>query len=294
MPPLPRSLSPTGTGRLDESPEPEDVQSRPDERPVPLAAAGIRGLRLPSRLRLDGREIPTLATYTLAVGLPPGRKGVHMSRLVACAHAWSRGFDPFRPDLLLASLRKTQPAPRVEFAIDFPYHREKLAPVSGAPGWMEYAVAVRGRHEEGRGDRCVLGLAVPVTTLCPCSRDISEYGAHNQRSWVRASLAVEPARVEPDLDALLARIEAEGSCELYAVLKRADEKYVTERAYARPKFSEDLARDVALALQGLPGLELVSVDVENLESIHAHTAFARYEEVAEPLPPLPDPTPGGS
>ncbi len=294
MPPPPEPRSPADPGRLHRATEPEDVQSRRDDRPVPLAAAGVRGLRLPTRILLGPREVPALATYTLAVGLRPGRKGVHMSRLVTCAHTWSEGFDPFRPDLLLARLRETQPAPHAEFTIGFPYHREKSAPVSGARGLMEYGVTLRGRHDEGRDERFALDLAVPVTTLCPCSRDISEHGAHNQRAWARVSFALDPARVHPDLDALLARIEAEGSCELYAVLKRADEKYVTERAYARPKFSEDLARDLALTLTDLPGLGLETVDVENLESIHAHVAFARYDAPPVPPPVVADPVSNGS
>jgi GTP cyclohydrolase I len=276
------------------STQPEDVQSRRDDRPVTLAAAGVRGLRLPTRVVVGRREVPTLAIYALAVGLAPGHKGVHMSRLVACAHGWSEGFTLFRPDRLLDELRATQPAPHAEFTIAFPYHREKSAPVSGARGLMEYEVTVQGRHDEGRADRFDLALAVPVTTLCPCSRDISEHGAHNQRSWVRVSFSLDPSEVRADLDALLARIEAEGSCDLYAVLKRADEKFVTERAYARPKFSEDLARDLALALEGLSGLGLRTVDVENLESIHAHAAFARYETECVPPPPVSEPASGGS
>ncbi len=291
MPSPPPSRPLSARGRPSVPAEPEDVQSRRDDRPVPLAAAGVRGLRLPTRLLLGDKEVSTLATYTVAVGLPPGRKGVHMSRLVACAQDWSRGFDPFRPDLLLRRLCETQPAPRAEFTIRCPYHREKRAPVSGVPGLLEYELGVHGFHEEGRPERFVLELAVPVTTLCPCSRDISEHGAHNQRAWARLGFALDPRGTPPPLDELLGRIEAEGSCELYAVLKRADEKYVTERAYARPKFSEDLARDLVLALDDLPGLGLQSVDVENLESIHVHSAFARYESSSVPPTVVPPTVP---
>lgn len=286
MPPRSPSLPPVPGGHAPTREEPEDVQSRPAPRPLPLAAAGVRGLRLPTRLLLPDRTAATVATYDLAVALGTDRKGVHMSRLVACAHAWSAGFDPLRPRALLADLRATQPAPAAEFTVRFPYHREKSAPVTGERGMMEYGVVLVGRADPVRPERFVLALEVPVTTLCPCSRDISEHGAHNQRAWARVRFRLDPEGTPETLDGLLTRVEREGSSELYAVLKRPDEKHVTERAYANPKFSEDLARDLAHALGGLPGLRLLTVDVENLESIHAHSAFARYENpsfVPEPV-----------
>lgn len=263
--------------------EPEDVQARPAPRPLPLRAAGIRGLRLPTRLLLPTHEAMTIATYELGVALDASHKGVHMSRLVSCAHRWSKGFDPLRPRLLLEELHRTQPTNGAVFVIRFPYHREKLAPVTGAKGLMGYEIALTGQKEGGE-EHFFLDLDVPVTTLCPCSRDISQHGAHNQRSWARVRFLLDPASEPPILDDLLGRIEAEGSSELYSVLKRPDEKYVTEAAYTHPKFSEDLARDLAAGLSDLAGLTLLRIDVENLESIHAHAAFARYESVVVDVP----------
>ena len=253
-----------------------DVQSGSDERDIAIDQVGIRGLRYPlSFADADGIAQPTIANCNVYVALPADRKGTHMSRLVALLESVSA---PGEPPLtvntisgLLDALVVLLEAPGGRIELAFPYFIRKSAPVSGVASLLDYEVRLEGELDGGvyRQTQTVL---VPVTSLCPCSKEISEYGAHNQRSTV--TITARPAA--PLFLAEMIRVaEEEASCELYGLLKRADEKYVTEYAYNNPKFVEDLVRGVAARLAADPRVNGFVVEAENFESIHNHSAYAR-------------------
>ncbi len=253
-----------------------DVQSGSDERELAIDQVGIKGLRYPLQFAdSDGVAQPTIADCNVYVALPAERKGTHMSRLVALLESRS---EPGAPPLTLAGFRGLldallvlleAPGGRIEMA--FPFFVRKTAPVSGVASRLDYAVRITGAIEDGRY-RQVVSVAVPVTSLCPCSKEISEYGAHNQRSLVTVTVAPGSPLY---LTEIIRVAEEEASCELYGLLKRADEKYVTERAYDNPKFVEDLVRGIAARLQTDPRVDGFVVEAENFESIHNHSAYAR-------------------
>ena len=253
-----------------------DVQSGTDERHLAIDQVGIRGLRYPVAFAdRDGIAQPTIATANLYVALPEDRKGTHMSRLVALLeeHA-APGAMPLSVaslDALLLELvaRLDVSAGRIELA--FPFFVRKTAPVSGVASLLDYEVRLRGDIADGVITKTV-AVAVPVTSLCPCSKEISEYGAHNQRSTVTITVRTEDAI---EVHELVRVAEEEASSELYGILKRADEKYVTERAYDNPRFVEDLVRGVAARLASDARIAAYSVEAENFESIHNHSAYAR-------------------
>ncbi len=253
-----------------------DVQSGGDARKIAIDQVGIKGLKYPLQFAdASGVAQATVADCNVYVALPDDRKGTHMSRLVALLE--SRG-EAGQPPLsvanfqgLLDALVLLLEAPGGRIELVFPFFLRKLAPVSGVPSLLDYQVRLVG-EQANAVYRQNLTVAVPVTALCPCSKEISDYGAHNQRSTV----TITARSAEPLFVSELIRIaEDEASCELYGLLKRADEKYVTERAYDNPKFVEDLVRDVALRLAADPRIEGFVVEAENFESIHNHSAYAR-------------------
>ncbi len=253
-----------------------DVQSAPDDRELAIDQVGIKGLRYPL-LFADGETPPqaTVAECNVYVRLPEDRKGTHMSRLVALLEARSA---PGEPPLTVGNLRSLlealvvmldAPGGRMELA--FPFFIRKSAPVSGVASLLDYQARLVGELVGSTYSQTVT-VTVPVTSLCPCSKEISEYGAHNQRSLITiAAREQEPVT----LTDLIRVAEDEASCELYGILKRADEKYVTERAYNNPRFVEDLVRGVAARLDADPRIDAFSVEAENFESIHNHSAYAR-------------------
>jgi GTP cyclohydrolase FolE2 len=253
-----------------------DTQSGSDERNLAIDQVGIRGLRYPLAFA-DGDAAPqtTIASFGVMVALPEDRKGTHMSRLVqiledltapGAAPLSVAGMRGLLDDLIA---RLDAPGGRVEIA--FPWFVRKRAPVSGVASLLDYEVRLAGELADGRYTSTVT-VAVPVTSLCPCSKEISEYGAHNQRSTI--TIAVRP-REPVRVGELLRVAEDEASSELYGILKRADEKYLTERAYDNPRFVEDLVRGVAARLAADPRVAAFAVEAENFESIHNHSAFAR-------------------
>ena len=252
-----------------------DVQSSRDERKLAIDRVGIKGLRYPIAFA-DGDVVhDTIATCAVYVELPEDQKGTHMSRLVALleeratpgAEALSvAGLRGFVEELVL---RLGAPGGRVEIA--FPFFVRKIAPVSGVASLLDYDVRLTAELANGTYASSV-GVSAPVTSLCPCSKEISEYGAHNQRSLV--TIVVRP-RDAVRVGELLRIAEDEASCELYGILKRADEKYVTERAYDNPRFVEDLVRGVASRLAADDRFTAFTVEAENFESIHNHSAYAR-------------------
>ena len=250
-----------------------DVQSHPDARELAIDRVGIRHLRYPIRF-VDGGAPPqsTIASCSAYVALPAERKGTHMSRLVAAIDELGEPLSlPALPRLLDAMLSRLEAdAGRLEIA--FPWFMRKRAPVSGTPSMMDYEVTLVA--DAAPGTRSVdATVVVPVMSLCPSSKAIADYGAHNQRSHL--TLSVRPqAGAGITLAELIGLAEAEASCELYGLLKRADEKFVTERAYDRPRFVEDLVRGIAARLVGDRRLIGFRVAAENFESIHNHSAFA--------------------
>ncbi len=249
-----------------------DIQSQFDSRNIHIDAVGVKGVRYPVTISARGRPLTTVADLSLTVGLPASAKGTHMSRFIELLEAQTEALDPARfRELVLQMLRRLG-AQTGEIAMRFPYFVAKAAPVSGARSWLDHDVCWRGRVTAPGEYTFSMQVTVPVTSLCPCSKEISEYGAHNQRSHVmiEAELAGPMA-----IEELIAIAEVSASCEVYSLLKRADEKYVTEAAYDNPKFVEDLVRDVALALERDARIRAYVVEAENFESIHNHSAFAR-------------------
>ena len=253
-----------------------DVQSAPDHRQIAIDQVGIKGLRYPLRFADGaGEGQPTIATCNVYVSLPEDRKGTHMSRLVALLESRT---EPSAPPLTIPGVRALleelvvlldAPAGRIEMA--FPFFVRKTAPVSGVASRLDYDVRIEGELARGTY-RHVIGVSVPVTSLCPSSKEISEYGAHNQRSLI--VITARPCAAI-DLIELIRVAEEEASCELFGLLKRSDEKYVTEYAYNNPRFVEDLVRGVAARLAADARVDGFVVEAENFESIHNHSAYAR-------------------
>jgi GTP cyclohydrolase I len=250
-----------------------DTQSARDERHLVIQRVGVKDVRYPLQVRVAGAVQSTAARWTLDVALPAEQKGTHMSRFVAWLDALDEPLDAAslrsRQAQMLEKLHAAEG--RIEAAFEF--FIRKRAPVSGLASLLDY----QGRWiAETRGGQTTVWaeVAVPVKSLCPCSKEISDYGAHNQRSVVTIRVEL----LQPvEWHELVRFAEDEASCEIWPMLKRADEKWVTERAYENPKFVEDLVRDVALRLNRDVRIGRYVVDVENFESIHNHSAWARIE-----------------
>ncbi|MFK7930313.1 MAG: GTP cyclohydrolase FolE2 [Myxococcota bacterium] len=265
-----------------------DHASEVDDRGLPIDQVGIRDLRWPVQV-LDRSQTTqgTVATLDISVGLPADRKGTHMSRIVECLEA-SGGEMSLRtlPDLL-SLLQRRLDADEVYLNAEFPYFVRKKAPVSGVASWLDTKATFEAKKTGNELD-FTLHVAVPVTSLCPCSKAISEYGAHNQRSTVTATVrGRKMVWIEDVIDA----VEAAASSPVWALLKREDEKYVTELAYDQPRFVEDLVRETVLSLRGIPGVDYVQVVADNQESIHNHSAWARLTWPAADETPAQEPRP---
>lgn len=249
-----------------------DVQATADTRRLAIQSVGVKGLRYPLQLENAAGELTsTVATIAMSVGLPPEVKGTHMSRFVELLEA--RIGPLTQVDLLdmMADmlLRLDAGSGRIELA--FPYFIRKMAPVSGVESLLDYDVALIVEQRTWESATLTLRVVAPVTSLCPCSKKISDYGAHNQRSHITLEARLrEPMSIED----LVRLAEEEASCEVFGLLKRPDEKWVTERAYDNPKFVEDLVRDIALRLMNEPRIAEWKVASENFESIHNHSAYA--------------------
>ncbi len=252
-----------------------DTQSGRDERHLAIQHVGIRDLRYPLQLRIGKAVVPTVALWSLAVALPADRKGTHMSRFVAWLDAQDGPFDAGTLRAEAGRMLERLHASEGRIEASFPFFLRKRAPVSGIESLLEYQGRwIAEARSPAAGATLWAEVVVPVKSLCPCSKEIADYGAHNQRSHVtiRVELLGEIGWTE-----LVRFAEDSASSEVWPMLKRADEKWVTERAYENPKFVEDLVRDVALRLGADPRIGRYSVDVENFESIHNHSAFARIE-----------------
>jgi len=248
-----------------------DKQSETDHRELPINKVGVRGVRFPVQIRDKAHSIQnTIATIGMFVDLPKEFKGTHMSRFIEVLNAHGNMIHVENITEILQAMQHKLKARSAHIEMEFPFFLSKKAPVSGMESVMDY---------EARFDASALGdeidflltVKVAVTTLCPCSKAISRYGAHNQRGTVTVQIRSKEAIWIEDL---IAMVEASGSSELYALLKRQDEKAVTERAYENPVFVEDLVRNVVLRLKAHPLVTWYKVEAENYESIHNHNAYA--------------------
>jgi len=250
-----------------------DVQNDRDYRNIPIDKVGIKNLRYPITVldRESGYQ-PTVATINMFVDLPHKYKGTHMSRFVEMLHLLQPEVSLKRFAEILDQMKKHLNAASAHIEVTFPYFIEKRAPISRARGLMDYTCRIIGTSDpEGRVD-LISEVIVPITSVCPCSKEISDVGAHNQRGEVRLSTRFKKFIWMEDMIAL---VESIASCEVYSVLKRSDEKLVTEKAFSNPKFVEDIVRDIAKKLKQDTNITWFTVSAENFESIHNHSAFAQ-------------------
>ena len=261
-----------------------DIQATPDTREVPLQKVGVKNVRYPLQVLDKNRNTQsTTATINLFVNLPHNFKGTHMSRFIEVFHKYHNDISMNNFLEMLEEIRTKLQAERAFGRITFPYFIEKHAPVSQSAGLMEYTCSYEGevtvRSEEGDTPvtppvaRFFISIKVPIATLCPCSKAISEYGAHNQRGFVKVKVLYDKFFWIEDV---ISMIENCASTPLYSVLKRKDEKFVTEHAYDNPRFVEDVVREVYLGLKQM-GFKWVTVEAETEESIHYHNAYAYAE-----------------
>jgi GTP cyclohydrolase I len=260
-----------------------DIQSSPDWRNLPVNRVGIRRIRHPmvfedysptgERLRQN-----VIAHFDMLVDLPKNVKGTHMSRFVEILNEQETVLSVESMPNWLDTMVKRLNANYGYFQAQFPYFVKKFAPISKAAGLMDYDVWLRGIFEDKKC-KTFLSAVIPVTSLCPCSKEIANYGAHNQRSHV--SITVQ-ANDKVSLIELIELVESKASCELYSILKRADEKAITEKAYDNPKFVEDVVRDIATSFEALTSIKGYKISSENFESIHNHSAYAEIDKLWPP------------
>ena len=258
-----------------------DIQSNKDTRQIAIDKVGIKDIRHPIVVRdRNGGEQHTVARFNMYVNLPHDFKGTHMSRFVEILnyHEYEITVKSFKD--MITEMTQVLDAEAGHIEMTFPYFINKAAPVSGVQSLMDYEVTFIGEIKENKAVMKVK-VVVPVTTLCPCSRDISDYGAHNQRSHITACVST---RTFLWVEEIIETIEKVASCELYGLLKRPDEKYVTERAYDNPKFVEDMVRDVAVEFNKDERISAYTIESENFESIHNHSAYAMLVHNKEKQP----------
>ena len=252
-----------------------DVQSSIDSRQLPINKVGIKSIRHPVKvLDKSGGVQHTIANFNMYVGLPHNFKGTHMSRFVEILNAHEREISVESFESMLREMVKKLEAETGHLETSFPYFINKAAPVSKVTSLLDYDVTILGEIGEGGTYRQTTRVIVPATSLCPCSKKISERGAHNQRSHITITATTNSFVWIEDIVQIA---ESQASCELYGLLKRTDEKLVTERAYDNPKFVEDIVRDVAGVLNADPRIDSYIVESENFESIHNNSAYALIE-----------------
>lgn len=249
----------------------EDVQNLPDIRQLAIDKVGIKSIRHPVKVKdKTGSVQHTVAVFNMYVQLPHNFKGTHMSRFVELLNINEREISVENFEAILREMVKRLEAEAGHIEMTFPYFVNKSAPISGVQSLLDYEVTFVGEIKQGKFDITVK-ILIPVTSLCPCSKKISAYGAHNQRSHVTVSASISDFIWVEDM---IAMVEAQASSQLYGLLKRPDEKYVTEYAYDNPKFVEDMVRDIAAAFNNEPRIRSYVVECENFESIHNHSAYA--------------------
>lgn len=252
-----------------------DVQSDIDLRRVDIQKVGVKNIRYPISVMDKAHGVQhTVANVNMYVDLPHRFKGTHMSRFIEILNAFKGEIAIKNFSKILQEMKRSLKASCAHLEIEFPYFIEKHAPVTGASGLMEYICRFYGSSNDEKEDFLV-GVDVPITTVCPCSKEISDEGAHNQRGLVTVTLRFKRFIWIEDIIQL---VEESASCDVFSILKRPDEKYVTEKAYRNPMFVEDVVREVARKLAADPNITWFSVASENLESIHNHSAYAYVEK----------------
>jgi len=254
-----------------------DIQNLRDKRNINLQRAGVKKVHLPLEiLEKSGNYQNVLGEISLSVDLSKEFKGTHMSRFMEILNKWSKKrISSKEVKIILEEAMEKLNSNRSEISIDFRYFIEKTAPVSLIKGMMDYICHFHGLIE--KDFTFVIGVDVPISTVCPCSKEISQYGAHNQRAIARVKIEYLPGEFIW-LEDLISGIEETGSFGLFSIIKREDEKYITEQAYENPKFVEDVVRDITVKLRENKKLSWFQVECESAESIHNHNAFAYYEE----------------
>ena len=252
-----------------------DVQNLKDHRNIDIQKVGVKGIKYPIIVldKANGTQHVN-AAINMYVNLPHHFKGTHMSRFVEILNEYRGQINIKTFRKILCKMKEKLKAESAHIEINFPYFVEKTAPVSKAKSLMEYQCSFCGENN-GKKDDFIVGISVPVTTACPCSKEISDAGAHNQRSTVKVNLKFEKFFWIEDIIRL---VEKSASSEIFSLLKRADEKYVTEEAYKNPMFVEDVVRTIAEKLNKIPNFTWYSVEAENMESIHNHNVYACIEK----------------
>jgi len=248
-----------------------DVQATRDERRIAIDKVGVKDITYPITLRTpEGGEQHTVASVNMYVSLPHYQKGTHMSRFLEVLNEYSTGLTPDRIPHITRQVKQRLSAEEAHLELEFTYFIRKHAPVTKMPGLMDYRVTF-SCHSNAEDDM-IMAVSAPATSLCPCSKEISRFGAHNQRCHISARVRTNEMLW---IEELVQILEGSASSEVFAVLKRPDEQWVTEEAYENPKFVEDIVRDLALALEKDDRITWYSIDSENFESIHNHSAYAQ-------------------
>ncbi|MCR5177304.1 MAG: GTP cyclohydrolase FolE2 [Anaerovibrio sp.] len=258
----------------------KDVQNSIDHRGIAIQNVGIRDVHMPLQIKTkEGNYQQVLGNISFTISLPMEYKGTHMSRFQEILNKWTSSpiAEGEMSEILGEALDRLQ-AEAASLHIEFKYFVDRIAPVSKRHSVLDVDCFFDGYLKRGEDLQFILGVKVPYTSLCPCSKEISDYGAHNQRGIMDVRV-----RFDSDCDCILIEdlvllMEQQASCQIYPLLKREDEKFVTEKAYDNPKFVEDILRDGVLALRKLPGLAWFALECDNFESIHNHSAYARHEE----------------
>lgn len=272
----PPSKQPAASGPAPSKPEKKpiaDVQLSRDTRNIPIGKVGVKDISYPIVVMDKNHSFQsTVARINMYVDLPHHFKGTHMSRFVEILNAYREKIALDKMETILAKMKEKLGASSAHLEMEFPYFIEKRAPVSKAKSLMEYTCTFAASLSESFD--FVLGVKVPVTSLCPCSRELSNYGAHNQRSIVTVQVRYSKFIW---IEELIEAMEACGSSPVYSLLKREDEKFVTEKAYENPRFVEDMVREATVRLLAMENITWFSVEAENFESIHKHSAYAAIE-----------------
>ncbi len=251
-----------------------DVQGAPDFRRVAIDKVGVKNVTYPIRLRTpNGGEQHTVANVNMYVSLPHHQKGTHMSRFLEVLNEHAQEIDPTDVMAICHDIKQRLNAADAHLELDFDYFINKKSPVTGMTALMAFRVSFE--CTSNHNDDFVLGVKVPATSLCPCSKAISAYGAHNQRCLIEARVRIKKMLW---IEELVELCESAASSPVYPVLKRPDEKHVTELAFDHPKFVEDIVRDLAVRLDDEPRIHWYAINSENFESIHAHNAYACIEK----------------
>jgi GTP cyclohydrolase IB len=253
----------------------DDVQASTDRRCLAIQKVGIKDLSYPIIFNDKQGSQQTRASCNLYVSLAADQRGTHMSRFISLMNEHYKTFNIEKFYQLPEEVAKTLEAESSRIELNFTYFRWKKAPISGLESAMDYNVFLTGEYVEGKVEMQIK-VEVPATSLCPCSKKISEYGAHNQRSLI--TITVKPKQLIW-LEDIIKIAEQNASAEVFGLLKREDEKFLTEHAYENPKFVEDMVRDVALSLQKDNRIEGFIVETENFESIHNHSAYAMIDQM---------------